>query len=69
MGHFVMGRFVMGRFECESKQPLAEIAIWRGAPAVYYHYAGANSSAENHSPESHPGLKCTRTAYFEKNYF
>jgi hypothetical protein len=33
-----------------------EIKLWKGTPAVYYYYAGANSSAENPSPESYPSV-------------
>jgi hypothetical protein len=37
------------------------MVLLEGAPAVYYQHAGANSSAENPSPKSHPGLKHTQT--------
>jgi hypothetical protein len=37
------------------------MTLRRGAPVVYYHHAGANSSAENPSIESHPGLQRTWT--------
>jgi hypothetical protein len=33
----------------------------KGFSAVHIGSSGANSSAENPSPESHPGLKRTRT--------
>jgi hypothetical protein len=41
-------------------QRKVEMVLQKGAPVVYHYHAKANSSAENPSPESHPGLNCTR---------
>jgi hypothetical protein len=44
---------------CPPELPLPKMEVQRGAPAVYYHQAGANWSAEN-PPRGNPGLKPTR---------
>jgi hypothetical protein len=46
---------------CTPEPPLAEMALRKGASAVYFHHAGANCFAGNPPPRGNPGLKCTRT--------
>jgi hypothetical protein len=41
--------------------PVVEMALWRRAPKVYFHHAGANCSTGNPPPRGNPGLKRTRT--------
>jgi hypothetical protein len=45
---------------CPLVPPLAEMALWRGAPAVCFHHAGADCSAGNLPPRGNPGLKRTQ---------
>jgi hypothetical protein len=44
---------------CTPEPPLAEMVLLRGAPAVYFHHAGANCSVGNPPPRGNPGLKNT----------
>jgi hypothetical protein len=53
---------------CPLEPPLAEMALRRGALAVYFHHAGANSSAGNASHRGNPGLKSTRTDAILKKF-
>jgi hypothetical protein len=53
---------------CPPEPPLAKMALWRGAPAVYFHHAGANCSAGNPPPIGNPGLKVTWTNAILKKF-
>jgi hypothetical protein len=54
---------------CPQEHPLKEIALRRGAPAVYFHLAGENCSTGNPPPRGNPGLKRTRTDAISKKFY
>jgi hypothetical protein len=44
------------------------MALWRGAPAVYFHHAGTNYSAKNPPHRGNPGLNRTRKVAILKKF-
>jgi hypothetical protein len=53
---------------CPPEQPLSEMVLWRGAPAVFFHHAGANCSVGNPHPTGNPGLIHTQTDTILKKF-
>jgi hypothetical protein len=53
---------------CPPEPPFAEMALRRGAPAVYFHHAGENCTVGNLPPKGNLGLKRTRTDEISKKF-